>query len=309
MTDQPAPAQITYRRGTVDDMRPVQRVFRHALFDLLHRMGVFAVNAPTEAELEANWEARKALYEHLTAHADQYWLAERAGEIIGYARSVLDDTGTVRELTEFFVMPGVQSSGVGRELLSRAFPTDEQITRCIIATGDFRAQARYMKSGVYPRFVIYEMSRAPQTPPIPAELVVEQISLSDEALRRLAEIDALVIGQRRDNQHRWLLSDRPGYFYRIGGQVIGYGYVGKDDQGPFALRDPHWFPAILAHAENEAARLGSEAFLVNVPSVNETVAQYCLSSGFKVEFMLFFMCNRVFGQFDRYLITEPALVM
>lgn len=303
-------ANIVYRRGTMDDMRPVQQVFRNSLYDLLHRTGVFSVNRPTEAEMEDNWQRRKGLYEHLTTHADQYWVAEQAGEIIGYARSLLDDAGKVRELTEFFVAPGVQSSGVGRELLSRAFPSDEQITRFIIATGDARAQARYLKSGVYPRFVNYEMSRAPEVVPVPAEIDVQPMTLSDETLALLAEIDALVIGQRRDSQHRWLLADRPGYFYRVGEQLIGYGYVGKDDQGPFALRDPQWFPAVLAHAETEAARLGSEEFLVNVPSVNETAIQYCLGRGFHIfPFIMYVMTNRPFGQFDRYIITEPALVM
>lgn len=309
-------ASIIYRRGTLDDMRPVQHVFRNSIYDLLHRVGIFSVDRPTEAEMEDNWQRRKGLYEHLTTHADQYWVAERVGEgentreIIGYARSILDDAGKVRELTEFFVAPGVQSSGVGRELLSRAFPADEQITRCIIATGDARAQARYLKSGVYPRFVIYEMSHKPETRPVPPELDVQPMSLNDETLALLAEVDALVIGQRRDTQHRWLLADRPGYFYRVGGQIIGYGYIGKDDQGPFALRDPQWFPAVLAHAETEADRLGSEEFLVNVPSVNETVIQYCLGRGFHIfPFILYFMTNRPFGQFDRYIITEPALVM
>lgn len=299
---------VTYRRGTPDDMRAVQRVFRYSLYELLYRVGALPNGKPTDEELQQNWDARKPLYEYLTTHADQYWVAERAGEIVGYARSILDDG--VRELTEFFVSPTAQTNGVGRELLSRAFPADESITRCIIATGDARAQARYLKSGVYPRFVIYELNRVPQVVPVPAELEIELMTLNDETLALLGEIDAQIVGHRRDSQHRWLLADRPGYLYRVGGQLIGYGYVGKDDQGPFALRDPQWFPAVLAHAETETARQGGEEITVVLPSINEVALQYCLGRGYHIfPFIMYFMANHDFGQFDRYIITEPALLM
>ena len=59
------------------------------------------------------WAARRLLYEHLAATADQFWLAKRGETLLGFARSLLRDG--LRLLTEFFVLPGEQSSGLGRQ--------------------------------------------------------------------------------------------------------------------------------------------------------------------------------------------------
>ena len=76
------------------------------------------------------WGFFRPLYDHLARTGEHFWIAERDGESIGYARSVLRDG--VRELTEFFVLPGHQSAGLGRELLSRAFPTEGARHRVIV---------------------------------------------------------------------------------------------------------------------------------------------------------------------------------
>ena len=82
-------------------------------------------------------------------------MAERNNLIIGFARSMMRDG--VHSLSEFWVLPQEQSSGIGREPLQRADPADDARLRYIIATVDTRAQARYryMKAGLYPRFSIY----------------------------------------------------------------------------------------------------------------------------------------------------------
>jgi len=79
--------------------------------------------------------------------------------MIGFSRSIV--RGHVRELTELFVMPCQQSGGVGAELLSRAFPDEGAAYRAIIASSDARAQALYLKSGVYPRFPICYILTSP----------------------------------------------------------------------------------------------------------------------------------------------------
>ena len=50
------------------------------------------------------------MFEFLAHTASQFWVAERAGEIIAYARSIEHDG--LQELTEFFVSPDQQSAGV-----------------------------------------------------------------------------------------------------------------------------------------------------------------------------------------------------
>lgn len=298
---------VTYRQGTQQDMQAVQYVFRASLYDLLYRMGMVDHPEVPQEDLERNWNTRKGLYKYLTDHAEHFWVAEREGEIIGYARTV--QKGGVRELTEFFILPDTQSGGVGRELLARAFPQDAHTRNCIIATSDVRALARYMKSGVFPRFLIYELTRQAEAQPLDPNLEVQPLTLSSETLAMLADIDLQVVGHRRDSQHEWLHTERPGFLYRVNGDVIGYGYTGED-HGPFALRDPQYFPAVLAHAETETANQGREQFVIVLPTVNEVVLRYCLARGFMIDpFLMHFLSDQPFGQFDRYIMTYPALLM
>jgi hypothetical protein len=49
------------------------------------------------------WERHRTLFGHLTRSAEQFWVAEDDGRIIGHARATLHDG--VRELIEFFVLP------------------------------------------------------------------------------------------------------------------------------------------------------------------------------------------------------------
>jgi GNAT superfamily N-acetyltransferase len=140
----------TFRRGTLADSYAVYTVFVRSIEDFTRRMNMRVDE--DSGPLEVWWERRRPLFEHLASTADQFWIAEEAGEPIGYARSILRD-GT-RELTEFFVLPASQSAGVGRELLSRAFPAQDARHRSIIATTDARAVGRYLRAGVYSRFPI-----------------------------------------------------------------------------------------------------------------------------------------------------------
>jgi hypothetical protein len=109
---------VTYRNGTHADDFTTFSIFRRSLEDYGQRTGIMALTGGSDPEkLSQLWERRRLLWEHLTDSSDQFWLAENgAGEAIGYARSILREDH--RELTEFFVLPGNQSAGVGKELLT-----------------------------------------------------------------------------------------------------------------------------------------------------------------------------------------------
>ncbi len=104
-----------------------------SILDLSQRQGVMAVTGGDDpAVLSELWERRRPLMEHLTRNSEQFWVAENEGKVIGYARSILRPgrgraSGVPQhlELTEFFVLPGEQSRGVGGELLKRAFPAEK----------------------------------------------------------------------------------------------------------------------------------------------------------------------------------------
>lgn len=301
------PPTVTYRPATLSDSYAVFEVFEAALVDLSRRLGLLN---PDEVQPPAVlWASHQSFYEHLARTAEHFWLAEQAGEVVGYARSVLRDG--VRELTEFFVKPGQQSAGVGRELLARTFPAAGARRRVINATIDPRAQARYLKAGVYPRFPIYYFARAPEAGAGPAllDLTAEPLAADAEALAGLRAIDQAVLGHGRDADHAWLLTDRAGFLYRRGGRPAGYGYVGARS-GPFALLEARDFPAVLAHAEQTAAAQGQARFGVEVPMVNRAAADHLLARGFEIDgFFTLLMLDAPFGQFENYLLTSPPFIL
>jgi hypothetical protein len=279
---------VTYRPGTPEDSRAVADVTAQNFADL-------------------TFERYQALYNHLARTAEHFWVAEQAGQIIGYARSTLRDG--LRELTDFNVAPGSQSAGVGRELLARVFPATGARRRVILASQDVRAQARYLKSGVYPRFSWTAFSRTPEPVSAATDLTVEPVSATRDTIAACAVIDKELFDFSREADHEFLLSDRQGYLYYRGSQVMGYGYMGSDN-GPFALLDPLDFPAVLAHAETDAARRGVETFTVIVPLINRVAVRYLLARGFLLAgWFAFFMSDEPFGAFANYIQCSPPFFL
>lgn len=296
--------RVVFVPGSLADGRTTFLMFEETLADLVHRLGFAgATSWGDEQQLEKMWQIRRPLYEHLTNTAEHFWLAKQNDEVVGFARSTWRDG--VRELTELFVKPGTQSSGLGRQLIERAFPEAGAERRIIIATSDFRAQALYLKSGVFPRFPIYFFGREPEQISVETDLVFFPLANNADTLATLADIDKDVIGFRRDADHAWFLANREGVLYVRNGRPAGYGYLGHNN-GPFALLDAVDFLAVLAHAESAAHAAGRKEFGVEVPMVNETAVTYLLSRNFKMDvFMAMFMSNRPLGNFDRYIVTSP----
>jgi hypothetical protein len=141
------------------------------------------------------------------------------------------------------------------------------------------------------------------------DLTFEPITASSKNLAALGELDRVIIGHRRDIDHEWLLTQRQGYLYYRHGQPTGYGYVGLRN-GPFALLNPGDFPAVLAHAENEAAAKGQDHFGLEVPMVNRAVVDYLLVRNFRMDsFMALFMSDLPFGRFENYILTSPPFFL
>jgi ribosomal protein S18 acetylase RimI-like enzyme len=301
-----AATDVTYRPATFADTRAINEVGERAFDDLARRHG-WSDTPIDDAGIECELEAQRSLYRHLAETADQFWVAERQERVVGVARSIV--RGDLRELTELFVLPEAQGIGIGDELLRHAFPVKTSEFRCILSTPDLAALARYLKAGLTIRFPNYAFARPPQDAPLATNLSFEPLTAGEEMLHALDQIDNEVLGHRRAVDHRWLLTDRPGWLYRRQGQVVGYGYTGGQS-GPFALLDSVDFPAVLAHAEALVARAGHDTFSVVVPMVNEIAIAHLLGRGFRLEpFFSYLMSDAPFGRFTQYIETAPTFFL
>lgn len=303
-----AQSPITFRQGTQDDSYRAFSVVEESLADLNRRTGSSETSsADSPKALARMWEERRSLFVHLANTAESFWLAERDNRTIGLSRSIERDG--LRILTELFVLPSEQSSGVGKQLMARAFPDGGVEPRIIISSPDQRAQALYRRAGLIPRFPLHYLWRKPEAVVVDTDLEIVPIEASPEDLEILGSLDKALLGHKREADHRWLLSDRQGFIYYRDGQPVGYGYVGHRN-GPFGLLKSGDYPAVLAHGENRAESRGSRHFGLEVPEVNTAAMSYLVRRGYKNDKLVTtLMSNVPIGKFENYLVTSPPFIL
>lgn len=83
----------TYRPGVVADGPAVYDVFVESTIDLERRMGLPTADIIwLQPDFVASyWQRRQSLFDHLARTADQFWVAEQDGQIVGFARSSVRD--------------------------------------------------------------------------------------------------------------------------------------------------------------------------------------------------------------------------
>ena len=300
---------VLIRQGTLEDNRACAAVLVDAINDLGRRQG--SIEDDSALDLEVQWPRWQSFLDHVARTAAEFWIAEGSdGEAIGYARSI--DRDGVFELTEFFVRPGTQSQGVGRDLLERAFPAGRGHLRLIIATTDIRAISRYLRSDVMPRFPVTTFTGPAREVPLVSGLDAEPLEL-DRDLDDVNAIDDAVLGHRREVDHRWFAAEREGYRYLRDGRVMGYGYIGLPDRGgngPFAVLDPPDLLGVMSHAERRRHELGATETSFEVALHNRTAVDHLLGRGYRMDVFMTLICSsEPFGSFDRYLFCAPALIL
>ncbi len=306
---------LHYRPGTLHDRAAMHDLFVDAVWDLAWRIGIQdGERIATPAERKEEMQHWLPTLDHLAATADQFWVAERAGKMVGYARSIVRDE--VRELTEFFVLPQAQTVGIGRELLTLAMPPGARRTY-IIATLDLRAQALYHKLGAYQICAVYTFLRTlePVVQPANASQEIAQSDLvitpiTPQELPKLAKLDQTIHGHQRPDDHLWLMSSRSGFLLLRDQSAVGYGYVGTPYSGPFALLNDADYSVALAHAENLASSLDIQELGFDTPMLNRSAIKYLLGHGYHMSpFFCFYMCDQEPMHVNKTIITAPMIMI
>lgn len=301
---------VRFRPARPDDpaeSRLAFDIFVPTIDELGSRTGGGA-NSTADVDPDLAWETRRPLFEHLAATGERWWFAEdeTTGRAVGYARSILRDG--VRELTEFFVLPEAQGSGVGRELLERTFPAEGARHRSIIATIDPKAIGRYLRTGLDGRLPLAFVEGPPRPLVLPTDLTREPIDPEAPPLDEIGSIDRAILGFRRDPDHAWLATQRPGWLYRRDGSAVGYAYHPSEPSwgGPYAALDATDLPVLLADAETYAAEAGHATITFDMALTARTAWEYLLDRGFRVDpFVMLLFTDGPADGMDRYVLTSP----
>jgi len=246
-----------------------------------------------------------------------FHVAVKGGRVVAFASTIL--RGNTHFLSMFWVLPSVQSKGVGRRLLARAFERPRppaSAVRCVFASLDSRAQVLYLKFGMRPRGMFYMLRGAPKRSPRPKR-TVELVQIGEvgktsrEMLAVAARFDRTFRAARRDADIRYVTT-LPGarfFLVRAGRSTIGYAVANEKGRvGPAGVVDPR-YSAGLAWAIKEAARkMGAENIIIQVPGVNTGALDVFFRAGLKTEFFGAWMSAKAIGSFEAYLLAGGMLL-
>jgi len=245
-----------------------------------------------------------------------FQVAVAKGKIVCYAITVL--RGRTHFLAQFFALPGVQSRGIGRRVLARAFEAPEpprDAVRCLVASLDLRAQSLYLKFGMQPRTIMYYFSGKPTLTGTLGSLKLRQVGPTNRPTKRSMEIagtfDRRLRGVRRDvDQEFFLSSDRGSRFFEAeeGGRTLGYVVVrGKGGIGPAGVVRESLTGDILSAAIAKAHELGLKKVFVWVPGLNKGAVRAAFAAGLKVDFITVWMAALPIGNLELYLPSGGVL--
>ena len=302
--------RVTYRQARVTDLAGCVRVFLRSAADLNRRHG----EAPSQLRAR---DMIPALAHLQRTDPKGFHVATKNGRVVAFASTIL--RGNTHFLSMFWTLPSLQSKGVGRRVLTRAFEGPRppvSAVRCVYASLDTRAQALYLKFGMRPRGMFYLLRGAPKRSPRP-ERTVELVPIGEvgktsrEMLTVAARFDRVARAARRDADIRYVMS-LPGarfFLVRRGRKTLGYAVVSEKGRvGPAYVSDPR-YGAGLAWAAKEAARnMKAENVTVIVPGVNAGALDVFLRSGLRMAFFGAWMSAKPLGSFESYLLAGGMLL-
>lgn len=291
-------------------MRAAFSIFRRSIMAYVHRLGIVASPVVTDASVDDAWIQRGPWVEHLWRTAAENWLAIDAdGRAVGWAMS--SERGGHLELAFFFVDPDVQSKGMGRALLERAFPLGLGRHRAIVATQDPRALSLYLRFGV--RFVttLVDFVAAPRPVEVASDLAFERLDGSAESLALIGAVEEQLLGHRRDVDIAFVLEQRPAWVARRGRTVAGFAFGASDElTGPIGALDPADIPALLAHVETQAAAEGIPELYFSTPLANDAAVKHLLGRGYRIDaFLAALLADDDSLRLDRWIHTGLSYIL
>ncbi len=286
------------------------RVFQRAAADLSRRQG----STPPDVRLK---DMAFALAHLQRTDPKGFHVAVQDGKVAAFASTIL--RGNTHFLSMFWVLPSLQSHGVGRRLLTRAFERPQpppSAVRCVFASLDPRAQALYLKFGMLPRGMFYLVRGAPRRSPRP-QRAVELVQIGEvgrtsaRMLAVAARFDRTFRATRRDADIRHVMSLPGARFFlaRAGDKTLGYAVVNDQGRvGPAGVIDPRYSAGLAWSIKETAREMGAENLFIQVPGVNEGALDVFFRAGLRTDFFGAWMSARPIGSFEAYLLAGGMLL-
>ena len=297
---------VVYRPARADEIERTQELVIRSINDLTerHGFGPMASLRPPQFQMFS-----------LNDDPDGLWVAEDAGQILGFAFSWV--CGDLWFLAELFVSPGNQGRGIGNELLKRTLQHAQKMgaTNKALITFTFNtvSQGLYIRHGLLPRTPIYffKVEREALIGRLqPSQLRCVPIQNTASHLRSLAQIDAQALGLSRDKHHRFLISNSAirGVTFHAGDDCKGYAYVSSDGHvGPLAVAQANAMGAAFKTALNLAVESGSSqvsGFLTGTSDAPSIAVEH----GMRITIPMVLMSSRDFGNWPQYLPRNPGFM-
>jgi GNAT superfamily N-acetyltransferase len=298
---------LIYRPARADDLERADELTVQSINDLTKRHGFAPMAAPSRPLFQ--------LFS-LKDDPDGLWVAEEAGQILGFAFSWV--CGGFWFLAQLFVSPDHQGRGIGNELIQRTFEQARKsgaTNRALITfTFNIVSQGLYMRHGLYPRFPIYFFSVARERllgrPPGPQlrHAAIEGRASDWETLTR---IDLGALGVSREKHHRYLINENiaRGVVLYDGDDCIGYAYLNADGHiGPLAVAQPDALGKAFATALSLAAAGGSSRVSAFLPGTCDAALRLAIEHGMRITFPMVMMSTQDMGDWSQYLPRNPGFM-
>jgi len=246
---------------------------------------------------------------------DGLWVAEDAGEMVGFAWSWF--CGDLWFLAQLFVSPDRQGGGIGNELIKRTWgPAREKgaINKALITfTFNTVSQGLYLRYGMYPRFPIYNFSVASEhligrLQGAQLRCVAVENTASD--LFSLAQIDIQALGVSREKHHSFLIQDKAtkGVMLYDRDVRVGYAYIADGHIGPLAVVQPDAMEAAFRTALSLAAESGAPHVSAFLPGACDVALRIALEHRMRITLPMVLMSTRDFGDWRQYLPRNPGFM-
>ena len=300
--------EVRIRPARPRDFSACARLCLRSLRDLSRRQGLRPPTFPARSLLPF-------LRHALATDPEGFHVAIVKGKIVCYAITIL--RGKTHFLAQFFALPGMQSRGVGRPVLARAFDAPRPphgTVRCVVASLDLRAQALYTKFGMSPRTILYTVEGKPTKPTV-GGLELRQVGPTGRFTTRASDLaagfDRRLRAARRDADQRFFVMAAKGsrfFTARSDGRTVGYVVIrGNGAIGPGGVRDPSLSAGLMSAAITKARELGMKTVSAWVPGLNVGALEAAFDAGLKIGFLTAWMAAGDIVRLDSYLPSGGVL--